>query len=170
MISQAARPGPTSRGSRCVPPPPGSRPRRTSGKPTTVGMGDPDVAGKRELEPAAEAVAVDRRDDRDRAGLDQVRGRLDPAGGSSVGRVAEARDVHAGRERALALAAQDDDTGLRLEIAELARRRVATIAVDRVHRGVVEPDGLDQAEDFTTGGGCVALERDQKAPSRFELL
>ena len=33
MISHAARPAPISRGARCVPPPPGSRPSFTSGKP-----------------------------------------------------------------------------------------------------------------------------------------
>ena len=41
---------------------------------------DPEVARERDLEPAAEAVAVDRGDDRHRRALDQVGDRLDPAG------------------------------------------------------------------------------------------
>ena len=74
IMSSAAR-RPISRGSRWQPPAPGMRPSCTSGRPSWVlamiGR-DAVVAGERQLEPAAETGAVDRRDDR----LGQ---RLDPA-------------------------------------------------------------------------------------------
>ena len=67
MISSVARPGPTRRVRRWVPPAPGSSPSRTSGSPSsgTFGAGEEaEVAGERKLEPAAERVAVDRGDGR----------------------------------------------------------------------------------------------------------
>ena len=58
---------PSIRTVRVTPPPPGSRPSVTSGKPTDapghVGD-DPVVAGQRDLQAAAERGAVDRGDDR----------------------------------------------------------------------------------------------------------
>ena len=59
------RPGPISRGRRCVPPPPGRMPISTSGSPTFAdGHCDAVVARQRHFQSAAEGVAVDRRDDR----------------------------------------------------------------------------------------------------------
>ena len=68
---------------------------------------DPDVAAHRELEAAAEAVAVDRRDERRARRVHPVAERLDPArrAASSPARLAQRRellDVRAGDERALA--------------------------------------------------------------------
>ena len=54
---------PTARGRRCVPPAPGSRPSLTSGSASVRrGVRDAEVAAERELEAAAHADAVDRRD------------------------------------------------------------------------------------------------------------
>ena len=52
---------PTSRGSRCVPPPPGMIPSRISGQPISAGplAHDAEVAGERELAAAAERVPGD---------------------------------------------------------------------------------------------------------------
>src|SRR5262249_4914892 len=116
---------------------------------------DADVARERDLEAAAEAVAVDRRDDGDRRGLDQVGDGLDPARPSArVALADEARDVSASRERALALAAQDDDARVAAEFLERVPERVEDDAVDRIDRRVVEPDGLDHAP---AGSGSPAL-------------
>ena len=67
-ISQRARPGRDQAAARAgCRRRPGSRPRLTSGKPSWASrVRDPEVAGERDLEPAAEAVAVDRGDHRDR--------------------------------------------------------------------------------------------------------
>ena len=57
---------PSMRTVRVTPPPPGSRPSVTSGKPSwTLGSSTIDavVRGERDLEPAAERGAVDRGDD-----------------------------------------------------------------------------------------------------------
>ena len=126
MTSQRARPGEISRGARCVPPPPGSRPRFTSGKPSCASrVRDAEVAGERDLEPAAEAVAVDRGDDRHRCLLDQVGDRLDAGGALALGRAAdEAGDVRARRERPLALAAQHDRAHVGAELFERVPERV----------------------------------------------
>ena len=98
MTSQRARPGEINRGARWVPPPPGRRPRFTSGKPSCASRwAIAEVAGEGDLEPAAEAVAVDRGHDRHRRLLDQVGHRLDARGTLAVGRPAdEAGDVRAG--------------------------------------------------------------------------
>ncbi len=54
---------PTTRASRCVPPAPGMMPSRTSVQPDLGAVGgDAQVAGERQLQPAAERGAVDRRD------------------------------------------------------------------------------------------------------------
>ena len=61
----SARARPISRGSRCVPPAPGSRPRRTSGTPSCgLRRGDAQRACERELQATAERHAFDRRDRR----------------------------------------------------------------------------------------------------------
>ena len=70
MTTSFARPSPTRRASRCVPPEPGIIPRPTSGRPSCdVVGGDPKVARERELEPDAEAVAAMLRDHRLREAL-----------------------------------------------------------------------------------------------------
>ncbi len=64
---------PATRGSRCVPPAPGSSPSFTSGTPELgVVNGDPIVGGQRNFQPAAEGGAMDRRDHRLRAIFDDV--------------------------------------------------------------------------------------------------
>ena len=64
-ISSLARGHATDRASRCVPPAPGMMPRRTSVQPQLGALGrDAEVAGQRQLQPAAERGAVDRRDHR----------------------------------------------------------------------------------------------------------
>ncbi len=66
-IRSAARDQPSRRASSCVPPPAGITPTLTSGSPTTaVVVRDDQVAGQRQLEPAAQREAVHRRDGRDR--------------------------------------------------------------------------------------------------------
>ena len=58
---------PSIRTVRVTPPPPGSRPRVTSGRPTTSALdvrGDAAVTGQRDLQAAAERGAVDGGDDR----------------------------------------------------------------------------------------------------------
>ena len=71
---------PTSRGSRCVPPPPGNQPELDLGLAELGVVGaDAHVAAHRELEPAAEAVALDRRDERRARGVHAVAERVDPA-------------------------------------------------------------------------------------------
>ena len=80
-FSSSARPTPTIRGSRCVPPPPGMSPSLISGCPSCGVVGrDPDVAAHRQLEPAAEAEAVDRGDERLVGGVHARAELLDPAG------------------------------------------------------------------------------------------
>ena len=63
-MSSIARALPTRRASRCVPPVPGSTPSATSGRPILPASlrRDAQVGGHRHLEPAADGVAVERRD------------------------------------------------------------------------------------------------------------
>ena len=65
IIRSRARLLPIRRGSRCVPPLPGSSPRVASGVPSrySPSAGEAEVAGERDLEPPAERVAVDLRDE-----------------------------------------------------------------------------------------------------------
>ena len=64
-IRSSARPSPTMRGSRCVPPSISGTPQRRSGKPSVESSrGDPQVAPQRQLEPAGQAPAGDRGDRR----------------------------------------------------------------------------------------------------------
>ena len=107
-----ARAAPTTRGRRCVPP--GARRDRQAdlrqAEPGTF-RGDPHVAAQRELQTAAERVALDGGDGRHRqlgkpagdAGLELVSG---AAGRASLG--LELADVRPGGERALAAPADDD--------------------------------------------------------------
>ena len=115
---------------------------------------DPDVAGHRQLEPAAQAVAVDRGDDRCAAGVHPRGQLLDPARRTGLGRLLdrfahrrELGDVGAGDERLLALAADHDRARLvravelvvgLLQLLEQSRR-------ERVHGWMVEGDDRDAA-------------------------
>ena len=64
-IISSAFSGPTRRGSRAVPPAPGSRPSLISGRPEPCARRrDAEMAAERELEAAAQRRAVDRRDRR----------------------------------------------------------------------------------------------------------
>ena len=97
---------------------------------------------------------MDRRDDRHGRRFDQVGHRLDAGRPVALGSSSdEAGDVGAGRERALAPAAQDDHVDVVAELLERVPERVDDPAVDRVDRRVVEPDGLDHCE--VTAAGCV---------------
>ena len=71
-IISFARASPTSRGSRCVPPAPGMMPSVVSGSAERgVRRRHAEIAHERELEPAAERHAVDRRDDRLRRAVER---------------------------------------------------------------------------------------------------
>src|SRR5206468_5638851 len=93
-------------------------------------------------EAAAEAVAVNRGDDGHLERLDAIRERRNA--GRTVGRAerAEPADVGAGREGALAGAAEDDDARV-ADVVELGPEVLEDVGRDRVHRRVVEPDRLD---------------------------
>ena len=114
VTRSTATAGGTRRGSRTVPPAPGTMPRVTSGRPTEAeGEGDAEAAGERDLEAAAEGGAVD-------GGGPGFLRRLDA--GDEVGevrrlrRLAELGDVGAGDEGAPG-ADQDDgvDGGVGVE-------------------------------------------------------
>src|SRR5882757_5235145 len=76
-MSWSAMPFPTSRGRRCVPPPPGMIPTLTSGWPELRVFGsEPDGARHRGFASTAERKAVDGRDYRLTKILDQVECRL----------------------------------------------------------------------------------------------
>ena len=81
-ISGMAASAPAWRIERAVPLKPGKMPSRTSGKPSAGGVvarGDAPVAGERQLEPAAEAEAVDAAHHRHRQPLDAVEVGVDAA-------------------------------------------------------------------------------------------
>ena len=103
---------PTSRGRRCVPPPPGNNPSLTSGWPNfAFSDGDPDGAGHRRLAAAAERKAVDGRDHRLAEIFDEIEDLLPEAAGLfglDRGDMRELADVGAGDERLVARAGQDD--------------------------------------------------------------
>ena len=111
-MSCRARPLPTSRGRRCVPPPPGMSPSLTSGWPNFACVHrDPDGARHRRLAAAAERKAVDRRDHRLAEILDEIEDLLsETAGLFGFDRrdMSEFADVRAGDERFVAGSGQDD--------------------------------------------------------------
>ena len=92
-ISSLARAAPIAFTSRMVPPELGRMPISTSGSPNVAArVGDPEVARQRQLEPAAQAPAADRRDRRLRQRGDTV---VDAAGVAVVGqRLGRARLLH----------------------------------------------------------------------------
>src|SRR5207237_363739 len=104
---------------------------------------DQQVAAKRQLEAAADAVAVDRGHDRDGRRLKPVGQLLEPA--RTAVRILEAADVGAGRERAVTLAAQPDDACLVVDVGERAREQLGDLRADHVQRRVVQPDRLDHS-------------------------
>ena len=111
-MSCSARPLPTSRGSRCVPPPPGTSPERDFRLAELRAFhGDPDGAGHRRLAAAAERKAVDGRDHRLAEILDEIEHLLPEAAGLlglDRGTLRELADVGAGDESLVAGARQDD--------------------------------------------------------------
>ena len=111
-MSCSARPLPTSRGRRCVPPPPGTSPKRDFGlAELRVLHRDPDGAGHRRLAAAAERKAIDGRDHRLAEILDEIEDLLpETAGLLRLERrdMRELADVGAGDERLVAGAGQDD--------------------------------------------------------------
>ena len=96
---------PHRRGSRCVPPAPGMMPSSTSGWPTFASLRrDAEVAGLRDLEAAAERVAVNRGDERlgrrpPGASAARACPPIAPASRSRVFSSVEDLDVGAGDER-----------------------------------------------------------------------
>ena len=119
---------------------------------------DADVAGERHLEPAAEAEAMDRGDDR----LAHPLERGDPVVVHALAAILAERcdgrellDVGAGAKPALAGAAQQDGAHRRvtLRLAQPGRQLLAHRAVDRVHRvGAVERQHRDLAARFGAHG------------------
>ena len=79
-ISSLARAGPTTRGSRCVPPAPGRHREPDLRQPELRALRrDPQVAAQRQLEAAAQGVALDGRDRRHRQARPAASRRLTPA-------------------------------------------------------------------------------------------
>ena len=134
MTMSFARPSPTRRASRCVPPAARDHPDRHLREAELEVVGrDAKVAGERELEPDAEAVPVQRRDHRLRAALrrrDVVREARDVPGRA----LEEAGDVAARGERLARAREHDEADGVvAVELLEDAAQLVA-----RVHRHAVE--------------------------------
>src|SRR6266511_2300388 len=139
-----------------------AEPRRRHAELRGVGR-YPQVAAHGQLEPAAEAVAVDRGEDRERVrahrlhcGLEGVRyQRLGVALKALLGDVA---DVVAGREHLAG--ARDDHAAHRdpvVELGEDGRERVEDVVIERVSlRRVVEPqtgDGVSRAIEQKLAAG-----------------
>ena len=109
-ISSSARPMPTTRGSRWVPPSISGTPQRRSKRPKVESRGgDPQVAPERQLDAAGEAPAVDRGDRRLRRG--------EPGRAHRPVRVVDVEvhrlQVGAGAEGLAAGAGEDEDAGAR---------------------------------------------------------
>ena len=144
VTRSTATAGGTRRGSRTVPPAPGTMPSVTSGSPTEAeGSGDAEAAAERDLEAAAEGGAVDRGD----PGL---RRRLDA--GDEVGqvrrhrRLAELADVGAGDEGAAGADQHDGvDAGVGVERLRRVPERLAQRLGEGVDRRVVDGDDGDAA-------------------------
>ena len=140
-----ARAGPTSRGSRWVPPAPGMTPSRISGWPSlALSRADPEVGAQRQLAAAAERVAGDRRDHRLRDPGDRGERRLQrarPVDHVGVGHGRHLLDVGAGGEHLLP--AVEHHGGDVVRAAHLGRGRAQLLLdlhVQGVHRRPVQPD------------------------------
>ena len=115
---------------------------------------DPDVAGHRELEPATEAVAVDRGDHGRAAGVHPPAELLDPARRAALGGLldrgaqrGELGDVGARDERLLAGAAEDERADLvgAVEAVVLLLELLHELAGEGVDGRVVERDDRNRA-------------------------
>ena len=115
---------------------------------------DPDVAGHRELEPAAQAVAVDRGDHRGATGVHPPAELLDPARRAPFrglldrrAQRRELRDVGACDERLLAGAAEDESADLvgAVEAVVLLLELLDELGREGVDGRVVERDDRNRA-------------------------
>ena len=107
-------------------------------------IGDPEVAGHRHLQSAAQRRAVDGCHERLGRLLDHAPDLVRVRGQAWL---AELADVGAGDERP---AAADDDGGLHFGVVRYCRRRrrepLADVLAQRVDRRIVDPDRADDAE------------------------
>ena len=154
IMSSAAR-TPISRGSRWHPPAPGMSPSCTSGRPSCgLGMigGDPVVAGQRQLEPTAEAGAVDGGDDRLLGGLDPADRSPGPRSSAArlrilAGRCAVNSSISAPGDEVVGLAGDEHHRPDRGILAQARQQRLELDAdrgvelVDRLARQVEGEDG-----------------------------
>ena len=135
-----------------VPPPPGIRPRCTSGRPNVACVGGDDhVAAEQQLEPARDGGAVGRGDEGhgDLTVEQPIEGASDVivAEVESVARRKSAQ-VHAGTERAVAAAGEHDGAQIRVALRVDDRRtdRADEVRGERVAcLGTVEPRDQDRA-------------------------
>ncbi len=130
---------------------------------------DAEVGQRGDLEPAADADAVDLRDDRRRAAGELLGGgvhhlavldRLRLAGALRL----ELADVVAGRERLLSRAAHDDAADAR--VLRQVPYRVAELAPHRAGEGVQ----LVRAVQHDGGDGAVAFDEDRRVGQRAALV
>ena len=155
---------PTILARRVVPPVPGSTPRVTSGRPILPASlrAMRRSRGHRDLEAAADRVAVQGRDDE----LGRVLEAQQRLVGVQAEEVLEAgrdgvqhADVRAGREEPVALAAQDDDVDVVVEAG--LQDRLVELAVHRVGVGVggriVDLDDRDAVGGAVVDDGVVEL-------------
>ena len=142
---------PTARVSRCVPPPPGDRPSSPSGRPKPrAGRADDDVAAERQLEAAAERIAVHRRNSWLRQRLQLVEDApavelvVDEGPGAPA---AIFGDVGARDEGAPARAGEDDRAHVRIagQCIECLVQRVHERRRQRVQLGRTVEDNADDA-------------------------
>ena len=148
-MSRSARAGPTRRVRRWVPPAPGEEAEPDLREPDlTASRHQPDVAGQRELRPAAERVAVDGRDHGLLHGLEAC---LDvhPAAGSPLvlrREIPQHRDVGAGAEAPLPAGEDHGPHGaIGGQLRDRPQELVDHLEVDRVDRRPVECDGRNPA-------------------------
>ena len=157
-MSCRARPLPTSRGSRCVPPPPGTSPECDFGLAELRGLHrDPDGAGHRRLAAAAERKAIDGRDHRLAEILDEIEHLLSEAAGLlgfERRDMRELADVGAGDERLVA-GARQDDAAYRGVVPRILEGRSQILPGRRIQR--VEHLG---AIDGHIGDGALLLVQD----------
>ena len=152
VIISSACSTPTRRGSRCVPPAPGNRPRFTSGRPHLAdGYCDSIVACHGNFEPAAQGCAMNCSDDRlgrTFEGIDHFRERR------RHGRLGKLRDVGAGKKRlAIADEYDDFDRGVCNSLIDALADPVAHLLRQRIHRRRIERQDANVAFDGERGHG-----------------
>jgi hypothetical protein len=146
-----ARPVPTSRASRCVPPAPGRTDSVVSGSPN-----DPDVARHRQLAAAPEREPVDGRDRRFREGLDDVEGPLHLRREPGVQVVVtQLGDVRAGDEGLVARAGEGDEPDV-VALAQVGQH-VAELGQHLPAQGVADLGTVDRDD----GEPVVDLDRER---------